>query len=673
MPAGEPQAEFRRAQQQQRQQGRADAKAPPAPRRNGGRRGATRGRRGGFSRGHAGLTGAQVGPARRQCPGATPPLRGDAAVSFTHVMPSSSFAVCAVTAAAALALAAAHAQENNDYKLGPDSQFNPAVPHGTVSKQTFVAGTNSVFPGTVRDYWVYVPAQHNPDKAAALMVFQDGGGYVSTNGQWRVPLVFDNLIAAGQMPVTIGVFVNPGVVPSLRGTNALPRFNRSYEYDGLGENYARFLSEELLPEVQARYTLTPDPNLRAIAGASSGAIAAFTAAWERPDLFRRVFSTIGTYVGLRGGNDYPTLVRKSEPRPLKVFLQDGYNDLNIYGGNWWLANQDLFSALTWAGYDVKKEWGTGGHDGKQGGAIFPDAMRWLWADAGAPVPARFPTNSPAAQILIPGEDWQLLGQGYTFPGGLTANAAGEVFFADMPENRVYRVGPDGAVSALRTETSGAQALALTPDGQMLATQPDHRRLVRYTGKDSEAFAATDTGCKDLTVASDGSVYFTDPAGHAVKRLTAKGEVVTLDDGIEFPSGICLTPDQTLLLVSDLVGQFVYSYQIQTDGSLAHRQPYFHLHLPDNPRGSGADGLCVDIQGRLYVATHLGVQFCDQAGRVNGILSRPERDGWVSDVCFGGKNFDELYLTAGNKVWKRKTKAKGALPFQAPVTPPAPRL
>lgn len=569
-------------------------------------------------------------------------------------------------------LALAQQPGDNDYTLGPDSQFDPRVPHGTITKHQFAAGRGSIFPGTVRDYWIYVPAQYTGDKPAALMVFQDGGGYVSTNGSWRVPLVFDNLIAQRQMPVTIGVFINPGVVPSLLGTNALPRFNRSYEYDGLGDLYARFLAEELLPEVQAKYLITSDPSLRAIAGASSGAIAAFTAAWERPDLFRRVFSTIGTYVGLRGGNEYPTLIRKFEPRPIRVFLQDGYNDQNIYGGNWWIANQDMFSALTWAGYAVKKEWGTGGHDSKHGGAILPEALRWLWQDWGSPVNAGYTNHSPIGQVILPNEGWDIVGQGYDFPGGLTANAQGEVFFADTAQSRIYKVALDGSVATLRTDTTGAQSLAIAADGTLYATQPEAQRLVHLTGKADEQILATDASCKDLILRQDGALYFTDPRTHTVKSLL-RGKLITLDLGIEFPSGICLSPDQSLLYVTDLVGQFIYSFQIQTDGLLAYKQPYFHLHLPDNPRGSGADGVCVDREGRLYVATQLGIQFCDQAGRVNGIIAKPEPDAWATDVCFGGRNFDELYLTAGKKVWKRKLQTRGLVPAAEPVVPRTPRL
>src|SRR5687768_16755124 len=189
------------------------------------------------------------------------------------------------------------------------------------------------------------------------------------------------------MPVVIGVFIAPGRVKALDAKTGLDRFNRSFEYDGLGDNYARFLLDELLPFVETQKTadgreikLSKDGNDRCIAGASSGAICAFTAAWERPDAFRRVFSAIGTYVGLRGGNDYPTLIRKFEPKPIRVYLEDGENDLNIYGGDWWMANQEMERALKFAGYEVSHAWGTGGHDGKHATEVFPDAMRWLWKD-----------------------------------------------------------------------------------------------------------------------------------------------------------------------------------------------------------------------------------------------------------------------------------------------------
>ena len=205
-----------------------------------------------------------------------------------------------------------------DLPLSPDSERRPGVPPGKIEKFTW---TSRVFPGTVRDYWVYVPAQYKPDTPAAVMVFQDGGGFVNDKGRFRVPIVFDNLIHAGDMPVTIAILINPGTLPALDSA-AKPRDNRSYEYDSLGDRYARFLIEEILPEVGKRWNLTLDPNLRALAGNSSGGICSFNVAWERPDQFRRVLSTIGSFTDLRGGDIYPSLVRKMEPKPIRVYLQD---------------------------------------------------------------------------------------------------------------------------------------------------------------------------------------------------------------------------------------------------------------------------------------------------------------------------------------------------------------
>ena len=264
---------------------------------------------------------------------------------------------------------------NAQYKLGPDSQVQD-VPHGAVIKMP--PFTNSaIYPGTVRDWWVYVPKQYDAAKPACLMVFQDGGGYVSTNGQSRVPVVFDNLIAKKEMPVTLGVFINPGNIPAAQ-PGAKARSNRSFEYDSLGDLYAKFLIQEILPVVTAKYNITKDPEGRAIAGASSGGICAFTVAWERPDEFRKVLSQIGSFTNIRGGHNYPALIRKTEKKPLRVFLQDGSHDLDNLFGNWPLANQEMAAALKFMDYDYQFVLGEGTHSGKHGGAILPESLRWLW-------------------------------------------------------------------------------------------------------------------------------------------------------------------------------------------------------------------------------------------------------------------------------------------------------
>jgi enterochelin esterase-like enzyme len=267
----------------------------------------------------------------------------------------------------------------DDYKLGPDSQPQPNAPQGKVEKFTF--DKSKIFPGTTRDYWLYTPKQYDAAKPACLMVFFDGGGYVKPDGQSRVPVVFDNLIAKKEMPVTVGVFVSPGTIKAAEA-GAKDRSNRSFEYDSLGDANARFLIEELLPEATKELNITKDPAGRAVAGLSSGGIAAFTVAWEKPEAFGKVVSWIGSFTNIRGGYVYPALIRKSKdkPKPIRVFLQDGANDLDNLHGNWPLSNQDMAAALKFAGYDYKFEFGDGGHSGKHGGAIFPDTMRWLWRD-----------------------------------------------------------------------------------------------------------------------------------------------------------------------------------------------------------------------------------------------------------------------------------------------------
>lgn len=267
----------------------------------------------------------------------------------------------------------------DDYKLGPDSQPQKDVPQGKVVQGKWVS--EKIYPGTERDYWIYTPAQYDGTKPACLMVFQDGGGYAKADGQFRIPVVFDNLIHRKEMPVTIGVFLNPGTIPPAQpGEKA--RSNRSFEYDSLGDQYARFLIDEVLPGLTEKHNLklTDDPEGRGTCGISSGGICAFTVAWERPDQFRKVISHIGSFTNIRGGHVYPALIRKTEKKPLRIFLQDGSNDLDNLHGNWPLANQQMASSLKFKGYDYQFEFGDGGHSGKHGGMLLPDSLRWLWRD-----------------------------------------------------------------------------------------------------------------------------------------------------------------------------------------------------------------------------------------------------------------------------------------------------
>ncbi|BBO34482.1 alpha/beta hydrolase [Lacipirellula parvula] len=268
------------------------------------------------------------------------------------------------------------------YEYGPDSVRKEGVPQGTITEHEW--SDSKIFPGTLRRYWIYVPAQYDPAKPAALMVFQDGHAYIRERGEFRTPIVLDNLIHEGSMPVTIGVFVDPGTtqpeLPPKPGWEPKPE-NRAIEYDTMNSDYADFLLTEILPEVKKEYNITDDPEGHAIGGISSGGIAAFTAAWERPDAFRKVLSHVGSFTNIRGGDRYPGMIRKGHgKRPLRIFLQDSSHDLDNEHGSWWLGNLQMDAALKFAEYDYKFVAGEGAHNGNHGGAIMPDSLRWLWRD-----------------------------------------------------------------------------------------------------------------------------------------------------------------------------------------------------------------------------------------------------------------------------------------------------
>jgi enterochelin esterase-like enzyme len=270
------------------------------------------------------------------------------------------------------------ASAKDDYVLGPDSMVQPDVPKGELIPFKW---QSKVFAGTTRDCWIYVPKQYDGKTPACVMVFQDGGSYSNAKGSYRAPVVMDNLIHKKEIPVMIGIFINPGSFagkdPKKGGSN------RSFEYDSLTPQYAEFLEKEILPEVGKKYKLRSDAAGRGIGGASSGGICAFTVAWERPDMFSKVLSHIGSFTNIRGGDRYPGIIRKTAKKDIRVYLQDGSNDLDNQAGNWYLANLQMEKALQFKKYDHKTVWGDGGHTGKHGGATLPDAMRWLWRDTPA--------------------------------------------------------------------------------------------------------------------------------------------------------------------------------------------------------------------------------------------------------------------------------------------------
>lgn len=494
-----------------------------------------------------------------------------------------------------------------EYALGPDSQVQAGVPQGAVTK--YILKPGRFYPGTPHNYSVYVPAQYDAVKPTPFMIFLDGSGFLSN--KVRIPVVFDNLIAKHEFPPMIGIFVDPGVLPAL-SDHAQNRYERVFEYDSLSDRYSRFLLEELIPAIAKSYNLSKNPNDRALSGVSTGAVGAFMAAWNRPDQFHRVLSFIGTYVAMKGADTLPALIRKTEPKPIRIFLQDGKNDHIVpaepygtfYAGSWPINNEVMFQAFEYAGYDAKLVMGDEGHNMKQGAAILPDALRWLWRD----YPNGIVVHEPAA-MRQPG--WDPRGKVYS------------TVSADQPWELV------GENSTLRA--------------------------------------------KNRAITAQNTIYFTDRAGKTIGYIDAKGKTRIVYNGGEIarPSGLALSPDQAMLVVADAQGRYSWSFQIAPDGSLINGEPFYRLEMPEGELASGVEGVTEDSAGQVYFATPLGVQVCEANGRLAEILNPPEH-GSISSVAFGGKDRNWLYVTEGGKLFRRHVKVKGT-DSESPEKPPKPSL
>jgi sugar lactone lactonase YvrE len=549
-------------------------------------------------------------------------------------------------------------QLDAEFPLGPDSLPQPGVPAGRLEKFTW--STSRVFPGTVRDCWIYVPAQYDATKPACVFVIQDGEGHWTPQRRWRIPTILDNLIHQRAIPVMIGIFINPGVIPApVEG--GTPRINRSYEYDSLGDRYARFLAEEILPEVGRRYTLAPDGNSRAIMGGSSGAICAFNAAWERPDVFSRVLSIVGSYTPMRGGDTLAALIRVTEPKPLRVFLESGARDFKMFCGDWWTANLAMLASLEYAGYEVNHAWAEhAGHDDYHGSMIFPDALRWLWQDYPRPIKAGVDSKQPLARLTIPGEGWELVAGEYMSATAITAGPAGHVFIFSAYEKCVYRVAGDDVAVRFADGFGRVQSLSCDAAGKLYACQPDSREIVVCDSHGRVETWQTDLDAAGVAIASNGLAYVTDTVNRCVWLITPAGgrRVVAKDFGQ--PAGVALWTGETQLIVTDAAGWVAHLFTILPDGGLANGAPYFPLHRPgEESSGPTAGGLAVSQHRWIVFATELGLKIVDHNGLTAGILY-PKRGKRVDGVAFGGKTQDWLYLTDDRCVYRRKIKSPESL-------------
>jgi gluconolactonase len=538
------------------------------------------------------------------------------------------------------------------FPLGPDSLPQPGVPKGRVEKFGF--STSRIFPGTVRDYYVYVPVQYDPARPACVVVFQDGQTRLDPGIRWQVPTILDNMIHKGDIPVCIGVLIDPGTVPA-DTPEGKPRVNRSYEYDRVDDLYARFVLDEILPEVAGRYNLATDPGSRMIMGGSSGGVCSFIAAWHRPDGFGRVFSDVGSFAALRGGNTLAARVRMTEPKPIRVFLQSGKLDIEVYAGNWWTVNQDMLAALEYAGYEVNHCWhDLAAHDDGHGVAIFPDAMRWLWRDYPAPIQAGKGSRAAVMRVLIPGEGWAEVEGGGGASGHLAAGPGGEVCFFDAANHRIARAVPGGAVTVVSGDLEGITDLRFGQDGRIEACQPSRGRVLAFGPAGAVEVLAEGIPASSQCTAPGGGRYLADTAGGALWHVASDGTRRVVSREVREPRCVRLTQDQAGLVVTSGRGRCAHHFAARREGSLEGGAPFYRLQIPDETCELDAGQVEAFNPSWLAVATGLGVQLVTLQGSTAAILP-PPGPGRVTGVAFGGADRCDLHVACGGRLYRRRIR------------------
>jgi len=596
---------------------------------------------------------------------------------------------------AVLLAVAAFGLHAEDYTLSPDSQPHDGVPRGTVTK--FILAPGKDYPGTPHNCAVYVPAQYDASKPTPFMIFLDGSQALGNS--MSVPVVLDNLIAKHDLPSMIAIFVDPGILPVVSDT-AQNRYNRIYEYDSLTPRFSDFLLTELIPEVAKTYNLSKNPDDRSLSGVSTGAVGAFMAAWNRPDQFHRVLSLIGTYVSMKGADALPALVRKTEPKPIRIFMQDGTADhiapAEPYGtsfaGSWPINNQVMYEALEFAGYDVKLVMGTDGHSTKQGGAILPDALRWLWRDYPAPIVMHEPEAAQQAgrdssasvfSTIFVDKPWEKIGANYGSISSLTSDRKGNVYFADPRAATVERVDSDGKVTQFGGLPKDTSLLRVGANERLYTYSHSSGGIVSSStasdwASNRESVARFPPAVFDFVVAQNGMIYFLDGVTAEIHIIDSSGhpQVPILSEQMAVAGGLALSPDQSMLVVTDAVSRYSWSFQIARNGTLINGEPFYRLELPETTMLSGQSrthGVIEDMDGQVYFATPLGIQVSMQNGRVVEILNPPVTGESITAITFAGAgDASWLYAAQGGKLYRRPVKVTGANAWTV-VKPPKPTL
>ena len=533
----------------------------------------------------------------------------------------------------------------------------------------------AIYPGVTHTYQVYVPAQYDPTRPAPCMVFLDGA-WVYT-AQMRAVDILDQAIAAGDMPPVIGIFVDPGWYPVADPETQQARMNRHVEYDALTPTFARFLTEELLPEVAKTYPLSEDPNDRGIVGLSSGAIGSFIAGWHPPHHFRRMYLSISTFVDMLGAHSLPIWVRKTEPRPLRIFQQETTDDNDRLWGNWPQGNAQMAEALVFSHYDAQFVVGPGIHDFTHATQTMPEALRWLWRDYPHPITAA--AAGPIFEaLLIPGEGWHLVWEREAAIAGsagdvlAAADHAGRLWVADPATGRILRLNEDGASETIAEATGRITAIAMGPDDHLYASQPDRQRIVAYGADGSQRTVAEGISAHALTLTATGLLIGTDPAQGIISVVHPDGTRHDYrGDGLREPSTLALSPDQAFLAVLDRTAVWGWSFQLTPEGELRDGQPFYRV-LPDEADPTQrAAAIAIDTTGDLYIPHASGITLVTQSGRTRETINAPE-PGRVSSVAFGGPQRDWLIASQHGKLYRRRLQRQGAVAWQ-PVKPPPPRV
>ncbi len=557
----------------------------------------------------------------------------------------------------------------DDYQPGPDSLPKEGVPQGEVF--SFQFSESKIFPGTLNNISVYVPDQYDGTKPACVYVGLDGLGY-------RAADVFNNLIHQKEIPLIIGIGISPGFVPSDEFEN--PRFNRSFEFDGVSDAFCRFLIEEVFPEVEKKKTrkgfpilLSKNPNDRSCGGGSTGGVGAFSLAWQRPDQFRRVFSAVGTYVAMRGADEYHVLVRKTEPKPIRIFMQDGHADQCMGDiGDWWMSNLTLKRSLEFAGYDVQWVWGTGAHSGKHGTLLFPDAMRFLWKDYPEPVKAKPKQNfSPFFnQVVLEDEKWHEAGTSVKSPLAIFSAPGNSVYCVDEATRAIWIIQENGVSEKYVSLPDAAGTLqgvsgACAADGSIWLGG-NFGLFVFVPGTHEWEKKMDGAAVSDLTVLANGNVYFTEAGAGKLWFIPKDGRPEIASDSLRRPVGVAASPDFQWLAVMESETHFASSFKLEKNGKSAFGQRFYWFHVPDSCDGLGSGKCAFDSEGRFYAATKIGVSVLDRNGRTRLILPSPLRGGqaFVTDLCFGGTGRTIFILTDG-QIFCRKLKTEGVPNFLPP--------